>query len=104
MFTTAAARRPESTLYRRVWRWHFYACLGCLPFLALMAMSVVAKKQVERLRPRCSPCGGAGASQARQHIAQDHKYPEVVWRVVLRHVIPVIGKLAVSFPLIGRSP
>ena len=28
---------PDSALYRRVWRWHFYAGLVCLPFLALMA-------------------------------------------------------------------
>lgn len=27
----------ESALYRRVWRWHFYAGLVCLPFLALLA-------------------------------------------------------------------
>ncbi len=29
----------ESGLYRRVWRWHFYAGLVCLPFLALMALT-----------------------------------------------------------------
>ncbi len=29
----------DSTLYRRVWRWHFYAGLICLPFLALLALS-----------------------------------------------------------------
>ena len=29
----------ESALYRRVWRWHFYAGLICLPFLALMAVT-----------------------------------------------------------------
>lgn len=29
----------ESGLYRRVWRWHFYAGLICLPFLALMALT-----------------------------------------------------------------
>jgi uncharacterized iron-regulated membrane protein len=29
----------ESALYRRVWRWHFYAGLVCLPFLALMAIT-----------------------------------------------------------------
>lgn len=27
----------ESALYRRVWRWHFYAGLVCLPFLMLLA-------------------------------------------------------------------
>ena len=32
-------RRPESALYRRVWRWHFYAGLVCLPFLAMMALT-----------------------------------------------------------------
>ena len=31
--------RPESALYRRVWRWHFYAGLICLPFLVLMALT-----------------------------------------------------------------
>ncbi|MFN9472850.1 PepSY-associated TM helix domain-containing protein [Acidovorax sp.] len=29
----------ESALYRRVWRWHFYAGLVCLPFLALLAIT-----------------------------------------------------------------
>ena len=29
----------DSALYRRVWRWHFYAGLVCLPFLALMAIT-----------------------------------------------------------------
>jgi uncharacterized iron-regulated membrane protein len=29
----------ESALYRRVWRWHFYAGLICLPFLAMMALT-----------------------------------------------------------------
>lgn len=29
----------DSSLYRRVWRWHFYAGLVCLPFLALMALT-----------------------------------------------------------------
>ena len=33
----AAAATSESALYRRVWRWHFYAGLVCLPFLALLA-------------------------------------------------------------------
>ena len=28
-----------SALYRAVWRWHFYAGLICLPFLAMMAMT-----------------------------------------------------------------
>jgi uncharacterized iron-regulated membrane protein len=36
---TAAAGATESALYRRVWRWHFYAGLVCLPFLALMAVT-----------------------------------------------------------------
>ncbi len=29
----------DSALYRRVWRWHFYAGMICLPFLALMALT-----------------------------------------------------------------
>jgi uncharacterized iron-regulated membrane protein len=29
----------ESALYRRVWRWHFYAGLICMPFLALLAVT-----------------------------------------------------------------
>jgi uncharacterized iron-regulated membrane protein len=39
MSTPIAASRTESALYRRVWRWHFYAGLICLPFLALMALT-----------------------------------------------------------------
>jgi uncharacterized iron-regulated membrane protein len=35
--TTPATGVAESALYRRVWRWHFYAGLICLPFLALLA-------------------------------------------------------------------
>lgn len=35
--TPSAAAVAESALYRRVWRWHFYAGLICLPFLALLA-------------------------------------------------------------------
>jgi uncharacterized iron-regulated membrane protein len=30
---------PTSALYRRVWRWHFYAGLVCLPFLLLLAVT-----------------------------------------------------------------
>ncbi|ALV09180.1 PepSY-associated TM helix domain-containing protein [Roseateles depolymerans] len=29
----------DSALYRRVWRWHFYAGLICLPFLVLLALT-----------------------------------------------------------------
>ena len=39
MSTPIVASRPESALYRRVWRWHFYAGLICMPFLALMALT-----------------------------------------------------------------
>lgn len=35
----AAPVPSDSALYRRVWRWHFYAGLICLPFLALMALT-----------------------------------------------------------------
>lgn len=31
--------RSESALYRRAWRWHFYAGLICLPFLLLLALT-----------------------------------------------------------------
>jgi uncharacterized iron-regulated membrane protein len=34
---TTPAAVAESALYRRVWRWHFYAGLVCLPFLVLLA-------------------------------------------------------------------
>ena len=49
------AREPvadTSALYRRVWRWHFYAGLICLPFLALMALTgglYVFKAPIESL-------------------------------------------------------
>lgn len=36
---TGAAGGGESSLYRRVWRWHFYAGLVCLPFLVLLALT-----------------------------------------------------------------
>lgn len=39
MSAQATPSSPESGLYRRVWRWHFYAGLICLPFLALMALT-----------------------------------------------------------------
>lgn len=39
MATPANSSAPESALYRRVWRWHFYAGLVCMPFLALLALT-----------------------------------------------------------------
>ncbi len=36
---SVSASDAESALYRRVWRWHFYAGLVCLPFLALLAVT-----------------------------------------------------------------
>ncbi|ANH68085.1 PepSY domain-containing protein [Mitsuaria sp. 7] len=39
MSPTPASAMPDSSLYRRVWRWHFYAGLICLPILALMAIT-----------------------------------------------------------------
>ncbi|MDD3354020.1 PepSY domain-containing protein [Zoogloea sp.] len=38
-FPATRASTTESALYRRVWRWHFYAGLICLPFLATMALT-----------------------------------------------------------------
>lgn len=40
--TSTTEPRPvgaDTALYRRVWRWHFYAGLLCLPFLALLAVT-----------------------------------------------------------------
>lgn len=37
--TPAKAEANDSALYRRVWRWHFYAGLVCLPFLVLLAVT-----------------------------------------------------------------
>ncbi|HRO58765.1 MAG TPA: PepSY domain-containing protein [Burkholderiaceae bacterium] len=39
MHARATPRAFESALYRRIWRWHFYAGLVCLPFLAMMALT-----------------------------------------------------------------
>ena len=39
MSSIAVSSDSESALYRRVWRWHFYAGLICLPFLAMMALT-----------------------------------------------------------------
>lgn len=39
MQTQMPSTAGDSTLYRRVWRWHFYAGLVCLPFLALLAVT-----------------------------------------------------------------
>lgn len=39
MATLHDTARAESSLYRRVWRWHFYAGLVCLPFLVLLAVT-----------------------------------------------------------------
>lgn len=39
MSPDALPRAGGSALYRRVWRWHFYAGLICLPFLAMMALT-----------------------------------------------------------------
>ncbi|WP_240668445.1 PepSY-associated TM helix domain-containing protein [Piscinibacter defluvii] len=36
---TESTPGAESALYRRVWRWHFYAGLVCLPFLVLLALT-----------------------------------------------------------------
>lgn len=38
---SSSATEPgtASSLYRRVWRWHFYAGLVCLPFLVLLAVT-----------------------------------------------------------------
>jgi uncharacterized iron-regulated membrane protein len=35
----AAASTPASGLYRRVWRWHFFAGLACVPFVLSLAIT-----------------------------------------------------------------
>jgi uncharacterized iron-regulated membrane protein len=48
----AMASTADSALYRRVWRWHFYAGLVCLPFLTLMAITgglYLFNEQIESL-------------------------------------------------------
>lgn len=39
MSCTSPEPTADSALYRRVWRWHFYAGLVCLPFLLTMAVT-----------------------------------------------------------------
>lgn len=39
MNTTAASSDAPSSLYRAVWRWHFYAGLMVLPFMVLLAVT-----------------------------------------------------------------
>lgn len=64
----APGDNAESSLYRRVWRWHFYAGLVCLPFLALLAITgalylfkepieslVYARLRVVEPRPAAGP-------------------------------------------------
>jgi len=60
-------------------------------------IDVAAEKRVERLKAQ-EQSDVAGLAQAwyERHIGQDHKYPEVVWRVVRRHIVPVIGKLSIQ--------
>lgn len=55
-------------------------------------IAVAAEKQVERVKARVqSDVAGRARAWYDQHIVKDHKYPEVVWRVVRRHITPVIG-------------
>lgn len=61
-----------SGLYRRIWRWHFFAGLFCLPFLLSLAITgaiYLFHRQIDdavyasqMLRP--APAGGAGQAQA----------------------------------------
>ena len=37
--TRVSRSQSRSSIYRRVWRWHFYAGLICLPFLSLLALT-----------------------------------------------------------------
>src|SRR5690606_7196541 len=51
----ALSPQRRATLYRTVWRWHFYAGLFVIPFILLLAITGAAylfKPQVERWEER----------------------------------------------------
>jgi len=45
---TGTPARPTGTLYRAIWRWHFYAGLFALPFLILLEVARRAFKPATR--------------------------------------------------------
>ncbi len=60
-------------------------------------IDVAAEKRGQRLEARDqSDVEGLAQAWYERHIVKNHKYPEVVWRVVRRHIIPVIGKLPIQ--------
>lgn len=72
-YDPATAGTSASGLYRRIWRWHFFAGLFCLPFIFLLALTGAAylfNKQVDDivhagllLRPQAqAPANGVPAS------------------------------------------
>lgn len=70
----------SSTLYRRLWRWHFYAGLLVMPFVVLLALSgtvFLFKPQVDRWEERAfiSLPGPASASPAEQVSAALTAFP-----------------------------
>ncbi|MBC2669024.1 PepSY-associated TM helix domain-containing protein [Novosphingobium piscinae] len=53
--TSAVAAGPATTLYRTIWRWHFYAGLFVVPMILVLALTGAAylfKPQVERWEER----------------------------------------------------
>lgn len=62
---SSARESSRATLYRRIWRWHFYAGVCVLPFVALLALSgsvFLFKPQIDRWEER--PFRGLPASPA----------------------------------------
>lgn len=65
--------------------------------LVQQGVDVAAVKRQERLKALdVSDVAGLGQTWFDRHIAGKHKHPDVVARVLRRHVYPVIGKLAVD--------
>ena len=53
----ASGAAQASSLYRRVWRWHFFAGLLCLPFIFLLALTgaiYLFNGQIDDVVPRGS--------------------------------------------------
>ena len=81
----------ESALYRRAWRWHFYAGLVCLPFLTMMALTgalYLYKEPIESLiYARQSFRGYYLARGIASGAAMAEAYPLILWN-------PDIGAIA----------
>ena len=91
---------PASSLYRRVWRWHFFAGLLCLPFIFLLAITgavYLFNKQIDDvvhadllLRPAATAStlpAGRLVEQARR--AEPGVARALVWPQDARHTVQV---------------